>query len=111
VKGLTANRDVCMGYVQRSIGLVTALNPVLGYDRSSEVAKEALATGASVYDLVVQKGWLTKDQLDELLDPARMTSPLAPLEMSRSGRHLSHNTTQTMLHCKKMTQRKNQNKR
>ncbi|MGZ5404784.1 MAG: aspartate ammonia-lyase [Nocardioides sp.] len=78
VKGLTANRDVCMGYVQRSIGLVTALNPVLGYERSSEVAKEALATGGSVYDLVVQKGWLTKDELDEMLDPARMTSPLAP---------------------------------
>jgi aspartate ammonia-lyase len=78
VKDITANRDVCMGYVQRSIGLVTALNPVLGYERSSLVAKEALATGGSVYDLVVEKGWLSKDQLDELLDPARMTSPLAP---------------------------------
>jgi len=79
VKGITPNRAVCTGYVQRSIGLVTALNPVLGYERSSEVAKEALASGGSVYDLVVQKGWLSKEQLDEMLDPARMTSPLAPL--------------------------------
>nr|WP_298416023.1 aspartate ammonia-lyase [uncultured Halomonas sp.] len=78
VKGITANRDVCLGYVQRSIGLVTALNPVLGYERSSQVAKEALNTGGSVYDLVIEKGWLSKDQLDELLEPSRMTSPMQP---------------------------------
>ena len=78
VKGITANREVCSGYVQRSIGLVTALNPTLGYERSSQVAKEALATGGSVYDLVIDKGWLTKEQLDQMLDPTRMTSPLQP---------------------------------
>ena len=42
------------------------------------VAKEALATGDSVYDLVIAKGWLTREQLDEMLDPVRMTSPLQP---------------------------------
>ncbi len=78
VKGITANREVCLAYVQRSIGLVTALNPVLGYERSAQVAKEALATGDSVYDLVIAKGWLTREQLDEMLDPVRMTSPLQP---------------------------------
>ncbi|MFD2190097.1 aspartate ammonia-lyase [Pistricoccus aurantiacus] len=78
VRGITANRDVCQGYVQRSIGLVTALNPVLGYERSSLVAKEALKTGGSVYDLVIAKGWLSQEQLDELLEPSRMTSPMQP---------------------------------
>ncbi|WP_082140412.1 aspartate ammonia-lyase [Halomonas sp. PR-M31] len=78
VTGITANREVCLDYVQRSIGLVTALNPVLGYERSSQVAKEALNTGGSVYDLVIEKGWLSQDQLDELLEPSRMTSPMQP---------------------------------
>ena len=78
VKGITANPHVCLGYVQSSIGLVTALNPTLGYERSAQVAKEALATGATVYDLVIDKGWLTQQELDELLDPARMTSPMRP---------------------------------
>jgi aspartate ammonia-lyase len=78
VKGITANREICLGYVQRSIGLVTALNPTLGYERSSQVAKEALATGGNVYDLVIDKGWLTQKQLDQMLDPTRMTSPLQP---------------------------------
>ena len=78
VRGITANREVCRGYVERSIGLVTALNPLLGYERSSGIAKEALSTGASVYDLVIDKGLLTRAELDAILDPSRMTSPLAP---------------------------------
>ncbi|GAB2717757.1 aspartate ammonia-lyase [Halomonas garicola] len=78
VKDITANREVCQNYVQRSIGLVTALNPVLGYERSSQVAKEALDTGGSVYDLVLEKGWLSQTQLDELLEPEHMTSPMQP---------------------------------
>ena len=77
VRGITANREVCRGYVERSIGLVTALNPLLGYERSSGIAKEALSTGASVYDLVIDKGLLTRAELDAILDPSRMTSPLA----------------------------------
>jgi aspartate ammonia-lyase len=62
-------------FVQNSIGLVTALNPVIGYEKSAAIAKEALATGGSVYDLVLQKGWLTKEKLDDLLSPANMTDP------------------------------------
>jgi aspartate ammonia-lyase len=61
--------------VQNSIGLVTALNPVLGYERSAAIAKEALDTGASVYSLVLEKGWLSKEQLDDLLTPENMTRP------------------------------------
>jgi aspartate ammonia-lyase len=75
INGITANRDVCRGYVERSIGLVTALNPVLGYERSASIAKEALKTGGNVYDLVLEKGWLSKEQLDEMLKPENMTDP------------------------------------
>jgi aspartate ammonia-lyase len=75
IDGVKANEDRCRQYVQNSIGLVTALNPVIGYERSASIAKEALATGGSVYDLVLQKGWLTKERLDDLLSPANMTDP------------------------------------
>lgn len=75
ISGIEANRERCLEYVRNSIGLVTALNPVLGYERSAAIAKEALKTGGSVYDLVLQKGWLTKESLDELLKPENMTHP------------------------------------
>jgi aspartate ammonia-lyase len=75
VVGLTANADRCRNYVLSSIGLVTALNPVLGYEKSAAIAKEALKTGGNVYDLVLEKQWLTKAQLDDLLRPENMTDP------------------------------------
>lgn len=75
VSGIEANRERCLSYVQNSIGLVTALNPVLGYERSAAIAKEALASGASVYSLVLEKGWLSREQLDDLLTPEKMTRP------------------------------------
>jgi aspartate ammonia-lyase len=58
--------------VERSIGLVTALNPVIGYEASTEVAKEALESGRKVYDLVLEKGLLTKEKLDEMIKPENM---------------------------------------
>ena len=75
VSGITANEDRCRQFVQNSIGIVTALNPVIGYEKSASIAKEALKTGGSVYELVLQKGWLTKEKLDDLLSPANMTDP------------------------------------
>ncbi len=75
ISGIEANRERCLDYVRNSIGIVTALNPVLGYERSAAIAKEALATGDSVYSLVLGKGWLSKDQLDDLLTPEKMTEP------------------------------------
>jgi aspartate ammonia-lyase len=75
IAGIEANRERCLNYVQNSIGLVTALNPVLGYEKSAAIAKEALKTGGSVYDLVIAKGWLSKAKLDELLKPENMTHP------------------------------------
>lgn len=77
ISGIEANRERCLAYVQNSIGIVTALNPVLGYDRSVMIAKEALASGASIYRLVLDRGWLTQEQLDDLLKPEKMTSPRA----------------------------------
>ena len=75
IDGIKANEAQCRRFVENSIGLVTALNPVIGYERSASIAKEALATGGSVYDLVLQKGWLTKAKLDDLLSPSNMTDP------------------------------------
>jgi aspartate ammonia-lyase len=75
VKGIVADRERCRKMVEGSIGIVTALNPVLGYERSATVAREALESGASVYDLVLAKGWLSRADLDETLSPEKMTNP------------------------------------
>jgi aspartate ammonia-lyase len=75
IDGITANEEHCRQMVLNSIGIVTALNPILGYENSSMVAKEALKTGRSVYDLVIEKELLSKDQLDELLKPENMIRP------------------------------------
>ncbi|WP_448216305.1 aspartate ammonia-lyase [Endozoicomonas sp. 2B-B] len=76
VKGITANRDVCTDYVYNSVGLVTALNPYLGYENSSRIAKTALKTGRRVVDLVKEEGLLTDEQLAEILKPENMIAPL-----------------------------------
>jgi aspartate ammonia-lyase len=73
VEGITANRDVCAHYVDFSIGTVTALNPVIGYERSTELAAEAMVTGRGILDLVREKGVLTEAQIAAVLDPAAMT--------------------------------------
>jgi aspartate ammonia-lyase len=75
IEGITANVEHCQNLVHNSIGLVTALVPALGYDTCSKLAREALETGAAVYDLVLQKKLLSKEELDRLLDPENMISP------------------------------------
>lgn len=72
---IEANRDICRGYVEKSIGLITALVPVIGYEQSAAIAKEALKTGGSVYELVLEKGLLSQEQLDDMLKPENMTDP------------------------------------
>ncbi|MEC3951419.1 aspartate ammonia-lyase [Nocardia sp. CDC153] len=79
ITGITANREHCRDLVNHSIGLVTALVPKLGYEQSAAIAKKALKTGESVYDLVLQDSSLTKDELDELLSPEKMTAPRSRL--------------------------------
>lgn len=75
IEGITANVEHCRSMVYGSIGLVTALNPVIGYEEASDIARTALKTGTSVYDLVLQKKLLTKAQLDDVLNPENMTHP------------------------------------
>jgi aspartate ammonia-lyase len=72
VEGITANPDRMRHFVERSIGIVTALVPALGYERCTEIAKEALSSGRGVYELVLEKQWMTKDALDRALNPAAM---------------------------------------
>lgn len=76
IKGITANEKVCRDHVENSIGLVTALNPYLGYEASTLVAKEALDTGRSVYELVLEKELLSKEELEEILKPENMIRPV-----------------------------------
>src|SRR3990170_414314 len=75
VKGITANRARARRFVDESTALVTALNPYLGYARASEIAQEALATGRRVYDLVLEKGLMSREQLDEVMRPEVLTRP------------------------------------
>ncbi|MBQ9603340.1 MAG: aspartate ammonia-lyase [Paludibacteraceae bacterium] len=72
IDGITLNREHNLETVKHSIGIVTALNPVIGYKTATKIAKEALETGKSVYNLVLEQGLLSKEQLDDLLDPAHM---------------------------------------
>ena len=72
IDGITANEDVCRSLVENSIGIVTALNPTLGYEVSTELAKEALESGRGVYELVLEKELLSREELDRLLSPEAM---------------------------------------
>jgi aspartate ammonia-lyase len=75
VDGITANPDRMRRFVTESIGIVTALVPELGYDVASQVAKDALETGRGVYDIVLERKLLTRERLDELLNPSAMVQP------------------------------------
>ena len=74
VKGITANEEVCMENILNSVTLVTCLNPILGYEKSSALAKEALKQNKRVYDLILEEKLFTKEELDELLQPKNMIS-------------------------------------
>ncbi len=78
VRGITANHERLEEDVRRSIGIVTALNPYIGYANATEIAQEALQSGRSVADLVIEKKLLTKEKLDEILKPEALTQPVAP---------------------------------
>jgi aspartate ammonia-lyase len=73
VDGITANEDILKHYVEYSVGTVTALNPVIGYDRSTELAAEAMKTGKGILELVREKKVLTEAQIAKVLNPAAMT--------------------------------------
>ena len=73
VEGILANEAACRAEVERSIGIVTALCPTIGYTAACHLAQEALKTGTPVRELVVSKGLLTGEQVEQALDPVRMT--------------------------------------
>ncbi len=82
IQGITANAEQCRRMVESSVGLVTALNPLLGYETCTRLAKEAIETNRGVYELVLEKKLLSKAELDRLLAPETM---LKPSRMRREG--------------------------
>jgi aspartate ammonia-lyase len=75
IEGITVNSDIQKHYMERSVGIVTALNPVLGYEKTTELAKEALETNKGILELIREKKLLTEQQIKDFMDPAKMTSP------------------------------------
>jgi aspartate ammonia-lyase len=73
IDGITANEKVLKHYLETTIGIVTALNPVLGYEKTTELAKEALQSGKGILELIREKKLLTEDQIKKLMDPAALT--------------------------------------
>ncbi|CAN5338071.1 aspartate ammonia-lyase [soil metagenome] len=72
VLGITANPERMRWFVENSIGIVTALVPTIGYERATEIARDALASGRGVYELVLERGLMTREALDKALDPEAM---------------------------------------
>ena len=73
IDGITVNEEVLKRYLETTVGIVTALNPVLGYEKTTELAKEALQSGKGILELIREKKLLTEDQIKTLLDPATLT--------------------------------------
>ena len=82
IKGIKAKPEACLKAVLNSVGIVTAFNPVIGYENSASIAKEALNTGKSVGEIAIERGLLTKEEVDKLLDPKSMLNP----HMSHTGK-------------------------
>lgn len=75
IDGITANEKVCSDFVYNSVGIVTAFNPYIGYENSASIAKEAMNTGKKVADIALERGLLSKEQIDEILSPSFMLNP------------------------------------
>jgi len=80
VAGITANPKRAEFYAQSTVSLATALNPYIGYAKAAEIAKESVATGKSIIEIARSKGLLKEEEIDEILDPVRMTEPQRPLD-------------------------------
>ena len=79
IDGITANADVCRNYVDYSIGTVTALNPVIGYDHATALAAEAARSNRGILELIREKGLLSEAQIAAVLDPMAMTGQGRPV--------------------------------
>lgn len=76
ITGITANKGQCEEYIEKSVGISTALCPYIGYAKSAEIAKKSLKTGISVKELVLEEGLLKEEELKEILKPEKMTQPI-----------------------------------
>jgi aspartate ammonia-lyase len=86
LEGMEANRDQCRVYVDRSYGIITALNPHLGYEVAARLVKEATATGMSIRELILERNILTPEEVNVILDPVQMTTPGIAGEWLLTGR-------------------------
>jgi aspartate ammonia-lyase len=77
IDGITANPERMRWFVEHSVGIITALVPIIGYETSTEIAREALETGRGVYELVMERKLFTREELDRVLNPEAMTGPKA----------------------------------
>lgn len=75
LEGMEANRERCRAYVEQSFGVITALNPHLGYEVAAQLVKEAMKSGRTVKEIVLERHLLTPEEIDVILDPYQMTSP------------------------------------
>jgi aspartate ammonia-lyase len=73
IDGITVDEKVLAHYMETTVGIVTALNPVLGYDKATELANEAYKSGKGVLELIREKHLLTEEQIKQLLDPVKLT--------------------------------------
>lgn len=85
IDGISANIDVLQKYAESSPAIATKLNPIIGYERAAEIAKEAGRTGKTVKQLVIEKGILPPDEAEKLLDPRHLTAPSKELLGSGGG--------------------------
>ena len=75
INGITANKERCQDMVEKSVGIITALVPYIGYEESSNLAKEVMKSDKTVPELVSEKGILTPEQIKAVLSPKAMTEP------------------------------------
>lgn len=75
LEGMEANRELCRDYVDRSFGIVTALNPHLGYETAARLVKDAAASGAPIRELILERNLLSPEEMNVILDPVQMTTP------------------------------------
>ncbi|EFI42304.1 MULTISPECIES: aspartate ammonia-lyase [Peptoniphilus] len=75
IKDITANKEECKHLVEHSIGMITAINPYVGYEKAAEIAKEALKTGQSIKELIIRDNLIPIDEIDDILNPFKMIKP------------------------------------
>ncbi len=75
IEGITVNKDKCVSYVERSSGVVTALSPHIGYEKSAAIAKEAMSSGKTIREIVIEEGLLSDEEIDVILNIRNMTKP------------------------------------